>query len=637
MKKLTLVFGILVLLSLLMACAAPAAPQVVKEVQTQVVKEVQTVIVAGTPVEKVVEKVITATPAPTQPPAATKAPAPKTLVVCMSQEPNTLYIHGTNMAVSSLALEAVDEGTQGSTSGYDTLDYGYQPIIYTKLPNIKDGDAKVTKVKVKAGDTIQDPTGSVVKADKDQELDQMEVTFKLKPGLKWSDGEALKGSDFVFGYNVEKDKDSGITTRFFVDRTTKIAAPDATTIVWTGIPGYLEANYFVNLVTPLPEHVLKGIAPKDIAASPFGRKPLGYGPFRVTNWVSGDRIEMEKNPNYFRASEGLPKVDKVIFRFIPDTNQVMAQVIAGQCDIVTQDALNTDVIPFFDQAEKNGLIKQYYIAGTTWEHIDFMVDGKSAPKPRVDLFSDVRVRQAVAYGTNRKEMNDKILFGKSTIMDVSVPANHWTYPKDDSVIAKYPFDTKKAEALLDEAGWVKGADGIRAKGGVKLSATISTTAGNKPREAIMQIFQANMKTIGIDIKLDFPASTVLFGRGKDSDYMSGNFDLMLYAWVASPEPTLLVYTCDQKPSAANAFSGQNDTFWCNKDFDTAYSKFLAEMDRSKRPAIALDAFKIFSKELPALPLYQRINVMATGPRVLNFKPNASARELWNIEEIDVKQ
>ncbi len=629
MKKALLVLALCAVLGLVIACAAPPAPpQVVKE--TIVVKETQ--IVAGTP--QVVEKVVTATP----PPAPTKAAAPKTLVVCMSQEPESLYIHGTNMLVSSLVIEAgFIEGNNGSTSGYDRRNYDYQPVLYTKLPSIKDGDAKVTKVQVKEGDTIQNAAGNVVKATKAEELDQMQVTFKVKPGLKWSDGQPLKGSDYVFGYNTAKDKESGITARFFIDRTAKVEAKDDTTIVWTGIPGYLDANYFINLVTPLPEHVLKGVAPKDIKSNPFSRKPVGLGPFRVTNWISGDRIELEKNPNYYRASEGLPKLDKLVFRFIPDTNQVTAQVIAGQCDVVTQDALNTDVIPFFDQAEKNGLLKAYYIPGTTWEHIDFNTDPKTAPKPRTEFFNDVKVRQAVAYGTNRKEMVDKILFGKSQTMDVSVPKEHWTYPKDDSMISKYPYDPKKAEALLEEAGWVKGADGIRAKGGQRFSATISTTAANKPREAIMQIFQANMKAIGIEVKLDFPPSTVLFGRGKDSDYMSGNFDLMLYAWVAGPEPTLLVYLCDQIPVAEKAFSGQNDPRWCNKDFDAAYSKFISELDRSKRPQYAVEAFKIFSKELPALPLFQRINVLATSPRVLNFAPNPSDREVWNIEEWDIKQ
>lgn len=581
-----------------------------------------------------------ATPAPAAPqaPAATVAPTksaqPKTLVVCMAQEPESLYRHGTNMAVATYAGQAgIFDGAEG---GIDTLDFDYQPVIFTKLPKLEDGDAKLTKVKVKAGDSIVDAAGNVAKADKEMELDQITATFKLKPGLKWSDGNPLTAKDFVFTFNTLKDKDSGITSRFTLDRTASYVAKDDSTLEWTGLPGFTYALYYQVSWTPIPEHVLKGVAPKDIKSNPFARKPVGFGPFRVTSWVSGDRIEMEKNPNYWRASEGLPKLDKVIYRFIPDTNQLTAQLIAGQCDIGTSDGLLIDSAPFLDQAEKSGLLKPSYTLGTTWEHIDFNTNGPGAPKPRPDFFGDVRVRQAIAYGTNRKEMVDKIVFGKSKVMDSSAPANHWAYPKDDSVLTKYPFDAKKAEALLDEAGWVKGADGIRAKAGQRFSVTIATTAGNKPREQIMQVFQANMKAIGIEAKLDFPPSTVLFGRGKDSDYLSGNNDLMLFAWVAGPEPTVNVYRCPEIPTKDNAWSGQNNTFWCNKDFDTAVQSFNNTLEKAKRIPFAVEAQKILTKELPILPLYQRITVNAASNRVLNFKTNPSQSDLFNIEEIDVK-
>jgi peptide/nickel transport system substrate-binding protein len=579
-----------------------------------------------------------AAPAATKVAEPTKVAAPKTLVVCMSQEPDTLYYNGSNMFVTTLALEGAFRDGQGGneTGGYDDRGYDYQPVLFDKLPNVKDGDAKMVKVKVKVGDPIE-KDGAVVKADKEVELDQISATFKLKANIKWSDGTALKASDSVFAYKVGLDKDSGATTRYLKERTASYVASDDRTVTWTGIPGFVYPLYNTTFFTPLPEHILKDIAPKDIKASPFGRKPLSYGPYRVTNWISGDRIELEKNPYYFRASEGLPKIDKVIYRFIPDTNQLTAQLIAGQCDIGTQDALNTDAIAALDAAAKAGQLTPYYIPGSTWEHIDFMTQPTKAPKPRPEFFTDVRVRQAVAYATNRKEMVDKILFGKSKVMDVTVPADHWAYPKDDSKVVKYGFDVEKAKKLLDDAGWKVGADGIREKGGQKFSVTISTTAGNKPREAIMQIFQANMKTVGIDVKLDFPPSTVLFGRGKDSDYMSGNFDVILYAWVAGVEPTLLVYTCDQIPNKDNAFANQNNTFWCNKDFDKAYSGFNGNLVRADRLPFAAQAEIIFSQELPALPLYQRVNVMAAGPRVIGFKPDPSADELANIEELDIKQ
>ena len=614
MRKISLL--LLVALLALVACGAQPTPEPTKQP-------------AGTTPQATTAA--QPTTAPVAPVATTAPKAAKTLVVCMAQEPDTLLFFASSMLVSTLVRTAAYSDGPIDNRGYD-----FQPVILTKLPNLKDGDAKVSKVAVKTGDMIQDTGGNVVKADKDQQLDQMVVTFKMKPGLKWSDGNPLKASDSVFSYNTQKDKDSGVTSRFLIDRTASYVAKDDVTIEWTGIPGYTDVFYYTNIFQFLPEHVLKSIAPKDMKSSPFARKPLSYGPFVVTDWVSGDRIEMAKNPNYWRASEGLPKLDKVIFRVIPDTNQLTAQLIAGQCDIGTQDGMQTDSVPFLDQAEKSGLLKPYYTTGATWEHIDFNTNATKAPKPRPDFFSDVRVRQAVAYGTNRKDMNDKILYGKSNIMDTTVPKTHWSYPKDDSTIVKYPFDAKKAEELLDAAGWVKGADGVRAKGGQRFSIMFSTTAGNKSREAVAQIFQANMKTIGIEVKLDFPPSTVLFGRGKDSDYTSGNFDTMMFAWVAGVPPTLEVYICDNIPTRENAFSGQNNPLWCNKDFDKAYTDYNSELDRDKAAAKAQQALSLISKELPILPLYQRINVNATSLRVLNFKPDPTGNELLNIEELDVK-
>jgi peptide/nickel transport system substrate-binding protein len=619
MRKFVFVLVMLTTLAAVVACATPTAPPAEKVT----VKE--TVIVAGTP--QVVEKVITATPAP----VPTKAAQPKTLVVCQAQEPDTLYWGATSMLAASNVMEAaVYDGP------IDNLNYDYQPVILEKLPNIKDGDAKVTKVKVKAGDTIFDVAkDAIVKADKDMELDQIQVTFKLKAGLKWSDGQPLKASDSLFSFNVQKDKDSGIPSRFLVDRTADYKAPDDRTVVWTGLPGFMYSTYYTAFFTPLPEHVLKGVAPKDIKSHAYARKPVGFGPFRVTQWVSGDRIELEKNPNYWRA--GFPKIDKLIYRFIPDTNQLVAQLIAGQCDIGTQDGMSTDQIPFLDQAEKSGLIKPYYIAGTVWEHIDFNANPKSAPKPRPDFFSDPRVRAAVAHGTNRKEMVDKVLYGKTKVIDTFIPAEHWAFPKEAGIVSTYPFDVKKAEELLDAAGWVKGADGVRAKAGQRFSVSISTTSGNKMREQTMQIFQANMKTIGIEVKLDFAPSTVLFARGKEDVYLVGNFDLIMFAWLTGVEVPVNLYRCDQIPTKDNAWAGQNNTLWCNADYDKAATGYFNNLERDVRIKFAHEAQKILTKELPILPLFQRIKVHATNTRVLNFKPDPTQNtELWNIEEIDVK-
>jgi peptide/nickel transport system substrate-binding protein len=227
MKKVLFVTALVAMVVAIPACAAPAQP--------------------------------TPAPAAPQAPAATVAPTkaaqPKTLVVCMAQEPESLYVHGTNMAVATYTGQA--GMFDGALGGIDQKDYDYQAVIFTKLPSITDGDAKLVKAKVKAGDSISDAAGTIAKADKDMELDQIVATFKLKPNLKWSDGDPLTAKDFVFTFNTLKDKDSGVTTRFVLDRTASYVAKDDSTLEWTGLPGFTYSLYNQVSWVPIPEHVLK--------------------------------------------------------------------------------------------------------------------------------------------------------------------------------------------------------------------------------------------------------------------------------------------------------------------------------------------------------------------------------------------
>ncbi|MBI3535970.1 MAG: peptide ABC transporter substrate-binding protein [Chloroflexi bacterium] len=574
-------------------------------------------------IERVVEKVVTATP-------PGKSNALKTLTVCMAQEPETLYYAGTTRLATAHVLQALMDGP------IDNRDYDYQPVLFAKLPNVKDGDAQVKKTKVKTGDLIVNADGEVVKSDRDAELDQVSATFKLKAGLKWDDGTPLKASDSVFAFNVLKTKDSGYANRFVIDRTASYAADDDTTVTWTGLPGFFYSEYDSTFVTPLPEQILKEIAPKDINASDYARKPVGYGAFKMKEWAAGDHIELEKNPNYFRAAEGLPKIQRVIFRFVADSNDALAQGLAGECDILTQDGLNLEQIPFLDRADGKNLLRAYYVPGPVWEHIDFNVTPDKATKPRAIIFNDPRVRQAVAYGLNRKEILDRIVFGKSVVLDTFIAKEHWAYPREG--LDAYAYDPKKAEALLEQAGWVKGADGIRAKGGQRFSIAFTALAGNKATETVAQIFRDQMRALGIEVRLDLIASNALFARGKEDTPLSGlNFDVIEFAWRNSVDVPLNLYRCDQVPSRANGFIGQNDTGYCNPEYDTAANGYFNNLDRETRTRFAQTAEKILNRDLPFLPLYPRVRVSATNPRVLNFKPNATQNsELWNIEELDVK-
>lgn len=652
MKKLHLLIAAAVIGSMILAACGPApTPQVIEKPITVVVEKpvevekevVRTVVVEkAVPIEKVVketvvvekekekvvketvvverekivEKVITPTPLPK---------APKVIIVGQGQEPDTLYGYGGSMLAAAHVLHALTDGP------IDSRSYDYQAIILEKIPSVDDGDAVIQKAKVKPGERYVD-AGTIMTATEEMELDQLVVTFKLKPGLKWEDGTPLTAHDSVFSFYLYSHPDTPVS-KYTGDRTTSYVALDDLTTVWTGLPGYMDATYFTNFWAPYPQHVLKDIAPGDILKSAYSRRPLSYGAFKMVEWVEGDHITVERNPNYWRAAEGLPKVDRVIFKFIPDTNQLLAQLLAGEVDIGTQDGLDMSQAPFMLQAEKAGVLKPIFVTGTVWEHIDFNIDPVD---DRYVFFDDVRVRQAIAYGTDRQAMVDEILYGKSAVQHSYIPEEHPMFPPADKII-KYEYNPEKAKALLKEAGWEDtNGDGILDKGGVKFEISLGTTAGNKMREQMTQIFQQNMKDIGIKVNLEYMPASVWFADGPDGPLFGRRFDLGEFAWLTGVEPPGYLYHCDNIPTPENAWGGQNETGYCNKEYDKWVNKALGTLSKKEQKEYWAEAQYIFTRDLPVLPTFARVKVAGCRPEIegLIMDPTENS-EMWNIENFDI--
>jgi len=265
-SKKSLVFGLLLVASFVLAACQPAvAPTAETIVETVVVTQ----IVEG----ENVEVVVTATAAPV---VATEA-APRTLVVCLGQEPDTLYVNGGSMLASSQVWQAIYDGP------IDNRSYDYQAIILEKLPSLADGDAVLQAVEVAPGDPIVDagnnpaaleagvvyrPSGcqaedcalTYAEGDGNVTVDQMVVTFKMLPGLLWSDGTPMTAADSVYHWELDADPDTP-QSKFLIERSAAYEALDDVTIQWSGLPGYIDSTYFVNFYQPLPQHVWASTRP----------------------------------------------------------------------------------------------------------------------------------------------------------------------------------------------------------------------------------------------------------------------------------------------------------------------------------------------------------------------------------------
>ena len=656
--------GILFVLGIIISgCQSANTPEAVLE--TMIVTE----IIEGTPVEVV--RVVTPTPEPS---------GPRTLVICQGEEPDSLFRYGTDSFAADQILNAIYDGPIDSTS------FDYQPVILEKLPNLADGDAVLTTVTVSEGDTVVDASGEVVTLDADAdppvmivpagstneqavayeggelEMEQLSATFTLLPDLVWSDGAPLTASDSVYAFNLQADPDV-LSNEYTTLRTASYEATDELTTVWTGIPGFRDASYAINFFAPAPEHVWgQYTASELLEAEASSRMPIGWGPYIIDEWVQGDLISMHKNPNYFRAAEGLPNFEKVIFRFVGSNgNSNIASLLAGECDIIDQTSGLGDQSELLLELNKNAELSATFVPGTIWEHLDFGIqppeydDGYQIGVDRPDFFSDVRMRQAFLMCMDRQSLVDTIYFGQSIVIDSYIPPNHPLY---NPAVAHYDFDPVAGSALLEDVGWVDDdndpftpriAQGVNnVIDGTKLEITYETTGGSL-REQVSAILQQSMAECGIQTNVEFDPSSGFWDRVFTRDFTMAEF-----AWVASVEPPCFAYISSQvggpeggtwisiqdgKERIITAPDGQNTVGFSNEEYDLACNQALNSLPgQPEYEQGHLEAQLIFSEQLPVAPLFLRTQLAATRADMCNLiiDPTANS-EFWNIEEFNYGQ
>jgi peptide/nickel transport system substrate-binding protein len=633
--------GIVLVSLILTACQG----QTVRVPVTVVVPQTQPVVQT-----QIVNVPVTVTPAPTP-------VNPKTMVVCMGQEPATLAWWKTDLATAHV-LEAVYDG------GIDNRTYAYQTVWYTRLPSFSNGDAAQVEVTVKDGDPVFDAaTSTVVSLTKGTHLNQLDgsslvydgsggakavqlwAQWTLVDGMKWEDGTPVTADDEVFHYQVDTSSDIPSVDKSLIAYTAKFEAIDARTAKWTGIPGYTDGTYFLDVWSPLPRHAYGKLQPAQMAQDEtINRKPLAFGPFKVDEWVAGDHITLSKNPSYWRAGEGLPKLDKLIFRFVPDTNQLLALLASGRCDLGTQDSPFAGSLPLIKQFEAQKLMTPHVVAGTLFDHLDFNekprpgYTGFAAKVKNADgtpIFANPEIRQAIASCIDRQAVVNEAANGAALVQDVYVSSAHPLYGGDANV-TKYPFDAAKGLALLAKNGWKDtNGDGILDNGKGQDFSFIYSTRNSTLRQKVTQIIQAQLKTnCMIDTKIQLYGSEFL-QTGKDQIVYGANFDMAEFRWSTGAEPPCDLYISDNISRAANNWSGYNILGYSNPAYDAACRAAQDALDLTKKKEEYALAQKIFSADLPSLPLYAEAKIAITSPRVTGVIMDPTENtELWNVENFD---
>lgn len=585
----------------------------------------------------------------------------KELVVCLPREPETLYRYGRITRVERAVLHGLYE------NDYTHLTFDHQPQGLVKLPNLADGDAQWQQVTVRAGDRVVDVTGQVIVlalgdrvrgADGETAvfagaplvMSQLTADFSLKPRT-WADGQPVTAADSVFSFTVAAHPDTP-APKSKIERTASYSALDEFTTRWVGLPGFSDPTYFTNFWGPLPQHSWGDYSPAELLSlSEVQRAPLGDGPFRVAEWVSGQYLRLEPNPFYYRAAEGLPRLESVVFRFLPDTDRRLVQILTGQCDIVTQDAVDFSQTTLFLEAEVGGLMQPYFQIGTVYEAISLGVnswDNYGDGRGRLDWFEDVRVRQALALCLNRQRMVGVLFNGRSTLMHAQIPAVHPLFPPEIQI---WPYDVAAANDLLDAAGYRDtNRDGWREDllTGQPFQVRFTTTTQIGLNQQLANLVQDDLRQCGIDVQIELLPVSQWYGNGEESPLFGRRFDMGQIAWPVSEQSYCHLFASWEITGPADRLNPLNDTPYAGWDGLNNTGWSLPAYDAACRKARDLlpgmpgyvenfqETQLLLARELPMIPLFMRAKLALAQPQVHHFQLDPTQEsELWNLFALDL--
>jgi peptide/nickel transport system substrate-binding protein len=452
----------------------------------------------------------------------------------------------------------------------------------------------------------------------------MAVTIKLKPDLKWGDGVPVTSKDLAFTWKLGTDPAAGFSNQHPWGRAKSLDVVDDHTVVLHLDKVLVDYNQWDQI---LPEHIEGPLYAKGGSAAEynqqtaFNRAPttpgLFDGPFLISEYTSGAQIVLTPNP-YWPGTK--PGFKRIVLKVIENTAALQANLLSGDVDMVAGEGVGLTIDQVIALRKQNPDKFEYiFKPSLTYEHIDLKIENP--------ILADVRVRRALLYAMDRKTIAQRLFDGMQPVADTWVNPLDPNYAKD---VPTYPYDLPKAKALLAEAGWKPGSDGIcRNASGEKLSLEINTTAGNRLRELTEQVLQNQWKAACVDVTIRNEPARTLFGETLKKRQYTG---LIMYGWSSgvgeTPRRTL---GSDSIPTAANNWGGSNAIAFNNPQMDADIAKSETELDPVKQKALWADMQRIYAEQVPVLPLFFRAEPHVVPKWLKGYTPtgHGDASILWS--------
>jgi peptide/nickel transport system substrate-binding protein len=428
--------------------------------------------------------------------------------------------------------------------------------------------------------------------------DSLVHTFTLRSGVTWHDGEPFTAADVKFTYDLVTNKDwpGGLDSYFGqiagaaehkageADEATGVVVIDDTHVEITLLqPDALFLASAASRQRILPKHILESMAVADIEKSDFARKPIYTGAYVVEEWKQGESLTLRAYPDYFG---GAPGIETVISRFIPDPATAYAELSSGGLDVGT---VSPDLLATF-QSDSSFTVRELPGLRVIFLHFDLTLP----------IFSDPRVRQAISHSVDKQTVIDALLLGKGEVARSFITPMAWIFNPD---APQYPYDPDRAAALLDEAGWTAGDDGVRVNAeGERLAFTLTVPTAWRQDGLAVQPF---LQEAGIEVTIEEQ------GAGQSTGPLAvGEYEAAVNGWnnfIIDPRADLQRWFQNPRPT--------DQTGYKNDEVDALFVEARASLDQEEEKALWFEIQELIETDAPLAYLWRQQDLLVIGPRL----------------------
>ena len=480
------------------------------------------------------------------------------LIVALSYEPDTTNVYATHLLgdVQAMMLEGLL---------VPNAQMEYVPKLAKEVPTVENG---------------------LIELHDDGTMD---ITYHLQEGVKWHDGELLTSADVAYTWEALSNPEWEAESKDGVDDIDSIDCPDDYTVIChynKQNPDFAQCLFTFGI---MPKHCIEGVDLNDPTNS-YDSFPIGTGPYKFVEWNHGENLKLTKNEDYWQDGAYM---DSVTWLFVTDENTRINYMKTGEANFTYGISYQN-----YDQVQNIDGMDCITHGLNSWRYVDF-----NCTKPGLD---DVAVRRAISCAINKQGLVDQLFNGLPT------PCDQPWMPSDpfhvEGFTTQWSYDVDRAKQLLEEAGYVEGADGVREKDGVKLQFIIGSATGRAEMNSIAQVVADNLKQVGIGTTTEEYASSTWTSMMWDGEY-----ELGAGGYITSPGASRTLFY------ASDGYLNRGK--WVNEAFDEASYKIDSEMSEEGRRELVKECLAAFDDTLPQIVLYASTEIDVVTKALQNFEPN----------------